>query len=124
MNGIDLTLFVLVIALVVSAIARRVPAPEPVVIATLGVAVGLGWHLVALPAIRLPADRILFMFLPPLLATAAHALPLGAFRRNLRAIGLLAVGLVMTTMGVTAWVAHAWLGFSWASAFLLGAIVS
>lgn len=125
MTGLDLTLLVLVLTLAVAAGARRLTTPMPVVLAAAGMALGLVWHLIPwLAPVSLPPNLVLPLFLPPLLTSAAHALPLGAFRRNLRPITLLAVGLVLATMLATAATAHAVVGLSWGAAFVLGAIVS
>ena len=72
----------------------------------------------------MPPDLVLFVFLPPLLTTAAYALPLRAFRRNLLPITLLAVGLVLATTGLVAVIGHAVAGLGWAAAFVLGAILA
>ena len=124
MNGVDLTLLVLVLALVSAAAARRVSVPMPVVLATAGIAVGIAWRLAGLPEIRVPPQRVLFVFLPPLLTSAAYALPLAGVRRNARAIGVLAIGLVLTTMVAAAVVTRLSLALPWAVAFALGAIVA
>ena len=125
MNRVDVALLVLVLTFGAAIGARRLATPMPVVLATVGIALGAAWHLVpGLPSVSVPADRVLLVFLPPLLTTAAYSLPLGAFRRNLRPIALLAVGLVLATMAATALVAHAAAGLSWAAAFVLGAIVA
>ena len=125
MNTADVTLLVLGLTLAAVLGARRLSTPPPVVLAAAGLAVGAMWHLIpGLPAVRIPPERVLFLFLPPLLTNAAYALPLGAFRRNLLPIGLLAVGLVLATMAGVGLVAHATAGLPWAVALVLGAIVA
>ena len=124
MNGVDLTLLVLVLALAAAAAARHVRVPMPVVLAAAGVAVGIGWRLVGLPEIHVPPERVLLVFLPPLLTSAAYALPLAGVRRNARAIAVLAIGLVLVTMVAAAVVAKLSLALPWAVAFALGAIVA
>ncbi|MHB1332505.1 MAG: hypothetical protein ACYCY1_07905 [Sulfuriferula sp.] len=58
--------------------------PAPIAFAGVGIGVGAAWQLVpSLPVMRMPPELVLFIFLPPLLTTAAYALPLRAFRRNL-----------------------------------------
>jgi len=67
---------------------------------------------------------VLFIFLPPLLTSAAYALPIGAVWKNISSISLLAVGLVIATMAATAAIAHLVVGLAWSAAFVLGAIIS
>lgn len=125
MTGVDVTFIVLGLTLATALLAPHLPIPAPAVFAAVGIGVGTAWHLVpALPAIRMPPDLVLLIFLPPLLMTAAYALPLQAFRRNLLPIGLLAVGLVLATTGIAAVIAHAYAGLGWAAAFVLGAILA
>ncbi|MDQ6684560.1 MAG: cation:proton antiporter, partial [Pseudomonadota bacterium] len=125
MTTVDVVFIVLGLTLAAALLAPRLPIPAPVVFAAVGIGVGLLWHLVpGLPAIRLPPELVLFVFLPLLLTTAAYALPLQAFRRNLLPIGLLAVGLVLVTTGVVALIGHAYAGLGWAAAFVLGAILA
>ena len=85
---------------------------------------GIGF-IPGLPAVELPPEAVLVIFLPPLLYSAAFFSSLRDLRDNKRPIGLLAVGLVvMTTLGIGV-VAHAVVDdLSWAAAFTLGAIVA
>ena len=125
MNGVDVALLVLALTLGSALIARCLPVPAPVTLAIIGAFAGGIWHFIpALPPVRVPPDRVLFAFLPPLITSAAYALPLQAFRRNLRPIASLAIGLVLATMAVVACIAHAVGGLPWAWALVLGAIVS
>lgn len=125
MNTIDVAFVLMSLALATALAARRISVPAPVLFAAVGIVGGAVWHLVpALPPVRMPPDLVLFAFLPPLLMTAAYALPLQAFGRNLLPIVLLAVGLVLATMGVAAIVGHALVGLPWAAAFALGTIIA
>ena len=125
MTPIDAGFLLLGLILATALLARRSSVPEPVIFAFVGLAAGVGWHLVpALPAVTMPPDLVLFVFLPLLLTTAAYALPVKAFRRHLLPIGLLAIGLVVATVGVAALVGHALAGLPWAAALLLGAILA
>lgn len=125
MSSLDVALALAVLTLLFAALARRVRTPMPVVLAATGIMAGIAWRLVpGLPVVRVPPSRVLFIFLPPLLTTAAYALPLQALRRNARPILLLAVGLVLATMAATAATAHYLPGLSWAAAFALGAIIA
>jgi monovalent cation/hydrogen antiporter len=81
--------------------------------------------LPGLPAVELPPELVLVVFLPPLLYQAAFFSTLRHLRADLRAITTTAVGLVLVTMAAVAVTAHALVdGLSWAVAFTLGAIVS
>src|SRR6476661_9029442 len=110
----------LVVAL--SALARRLPIPTPILQLAAGLAIGLT------PSLTLPElnpELVFFVFLPPILWSAAMFTSPREFRRNIGNIGLLAVGLVLVTTAVVAMAAHALLpGMPWAVAVALGAIVS
>lgn len=110
----------LVVAL--TALARRLPIPSPILQVLAGAAIGLipGMHLP-----ELEPDVVFFVFLPPILWAAAFFTSLREFRANIRPIGLLAVGLVLATTAAVAFAAHALLpGLPWAVAVAIGAIVS
>src|SRR6476660_1311740 len=85
-----------VVALVValSALARRLPVPTPILQVVAGFLVGL------IPGVSLPdldPDLVFFVFLPPLIWAAAMFTSVRDFRRNFGSIGALAVGLVLVT---------------------------
>lgn len=125
MTPIDVAFVLLGLMLLTGLLARRSNVPAPIIFSVVGFVGGAAWHLVpALPPVSMPPDLVLFAFLPPLLTTAAYALPLKAFRRNLLPIGLLAIGLVLLTTGIAAVVGHSLVGLSWAAAFVLGAIIA
>jgi CPA1 family monovalent cation:H+ antiporter len=113
-----------VVALVVAltALARRLPVPTPVLQVLAGFLVGM------IPGISIPdldPDLVFFVFLPPVLWGAAMFTSLREFKRNLGPIGRLAIGLVLVTTVMVAMVAHALIpGIPWAVAVALGAIVS
>ena len=110
----------LVVAL--TALARRLPLPTPILQVVAGLLVGL------VPRVAIPdlePDLVFFVFLPPILWAAAFFTPLREFKANLRPIGLLAVGLVLATSVAVAVAARALLpGLTWPVAIALGAIVS
>jgi Na+/H+ antiporter len=105
-----------------TAVARRLLVPVPIVLVLGGLALGI---LPGMPSLRLQPDLVFVVFLPPILWSAAYGTSLREFKDNLRPILQLAFGLVIaTTVAVTA-VAHALLpGISWPAALALGAIVS
>src|SRR5215218_6047011 len=105
-----------------SALARQLSLPYPIVLVIGGALFGF---VPGMPEVTLDPDVVLVVFLPPLLYGAAFFSNLGDIRANLRGNTLNAVGLVLVTMCVVAVVAHALVpGLSWAAAFALGAIVS
>lgn len=110
----------LVIAL--TALARRLPVPTPILQVVAGLLVGM------VPGVAIPElepDIVFFVFLPPILWAAAFFTPLREFKANIRTIGLLSVGLVLATAAAVAVTAHALLpGLPWPVAVALGAIVS
>ncbi len=105
-----------------TALARRLLVPYPILLVLGGLALAF---VPGIPEVALEPELVFVLFLPPILWGAAYFTSLRDFRRNLRAISGLAVGLVLITTLVIGWVAHAIIpGMSWAAAFCLGAIVS
>jgi monovalent cation/hydrogen antiporter len=115
---------VVVAVLVVSltALARRLPVPTPILQVIAGFAVGL------IPGVEIPQldpNLVFFVFLPPILWAAAMFTSVREFKRNIDKIGILAVGLVIVTTAVVAIVARKLFpDLPWAVAVALGAIVS
>ena len=105
-----------------TALARRLPVPTPILQVIAGLLVGL------LPGSSVPAldpDLVFFVFLPPILWSAAYGTSLREFKSNLRSISILAVALVIVTALAVAVAARALIpGLPWAVAIALGAIVS
>lgn len=109
-------------SLAVTAIARRLDWPAPLLL----VAVGLAASFVpGMPDFRLEPDLVLAIVLPPLLYSSALDSSYVNIRRNIRPIALLAVGLVLaTTLGVGL-VAHLAIpALPLPAALVLGAIVA
>ena len=105
-----------------SALARLLTLPYPVVLVVAGAAVGF---LPGLPEVKLDPEVVLVVFLPPLLYGSAIFANYNDLRSNLRGLTLSTVGLVLVTMAAVAVAAHALIaGMSWEAAFVLGAIVS
>ena len=126
MTPADVVLLLLIVTLGAAALGQRSRTPAPVILAIVGVALGVTWRFVPfLPPLQFPPRLVLLIFLPPLLLNAAYALPLGAFRANLRSILMLAVGLVLATTFVSAYAARVALpDLPWISAVVLGAIIA
>jgi monovalent cation/hydrogen antiporter len=105
-----------------TALARRLPVPTPILQVIAGLLVGL------LPGSSLPAldpDLVFFVFLPPILWSAAYGTSLREFKSNLHSISVLAVALVIVTAIAVAAAARALIpDLPWAVALALGAIVS
>jgi len=105
-----------------SALARRLSTPYPIVLVVGGALVGF---VPGLPEVKLDPEVVLVVFLPPLLYGAAFFANLGHIRRSLRPITLNSVLLVLCTMSAVAVGAHELIdGLSWSAAFTLGAVVS
>jgi monovalent cation/hydrogen antiporter len=105
-----------------SALARSLSVPYPIVLVLGGAVLGF---VPGLPEVKLDPEVVLVVFLPPLLYGASIYTNSNDLRANLRGLTLNAVGLVLVTMCVIAWAAHALIPeMPWEAAFVLGAIVS
>jgi monovalent cation/hydrogen antiporter len=115
-------LFLLVTVAALTALARVLGVPYPILLVIGGSLVGFA---PGVPDVQLEPDLVLLIFLPPLLFNAAYFTSVRDLRAHLRPITLTAIGLVLLTMCSVALVAHAAIdGLPWAAAFALGAIVS
>ena len=123
MEHIELVvLFLLVTVAVLTALARVLGLPYPILLVIGGSLVGFA---PGVPDVQLEPDLVLLIFLPPLLFNAAYFSSVRDLRAHARAITLTSIGLVLLTMCSVALVAHAAIdGVPWAAAFALGAIVS
>src|SRR5256714_2436587 len=107
---------------VLSALARRLSVPYPIVLVVAGALFGF---IPGLPVVKLDPKVVLVVFLPPLVYGVSIFANFGDLRANLRGLTLSTVGLVLVTMCAVAWAAHALIpGLPWEAAFVLGAIVS
>jgi monovalent cation/hydrogen antiporter len=105
-----------------SALARHLSVPYPIVLVIGGALIGF---VPGLPEVELDPEVVLVVFLPPLLYGASIFANFGDLRANVRALTLNAVGLVLATMCAVAGAAHVLIsGLPWEAAFVLGAIVS
>jgi monovalent cation/hydrogen antiporter len=115
-------LFLLVTVAALTALARVLRVPYPILLVIGGSLVGFA---PGVPDVQLEPDLVLLIFLPPLLFNAAYFSSVRDLRSYARAITLTAIGLVLLTTCSVAIVAHAAIeGLPWAAAFALGAIVS
>ena len=106
---------------------RSTPSPAASRSRTRSSSSSAGWRSAwcrGCPQVELDPELVLFVFLPPLLYSAAFFADLPALRRDIRSLSLTSIGLVLLTVVVVAVVGHAFLGLTWAMAFALGAIVS
>ncbi|MBV8203779.1 MAG: Na+/H+ antiporter [Candidatus Eremiobacteraeota bacterium] len=116
--------FLLILGLIVVlvGIANRIGIAWPIVLVLSGMAIG---YIPNAPALSLPPDLVLVVFLPPLLYWESVTAPTGEFVSGAWWIFQLAVGLVIVTTVAVAVVAHALVpALGWAAAFVLGAAVS
>jgi monovalent cation/hydrogen antiporter len=122
LDDVEIIIVALLVSVtVLSAAARAVDIPYPIVMVIGGVLLGL---VPGLPDVQLDPDLVLLVFLPPLLYTGAFFSNLRDLRTDLRAISLLSIGLVIATVVVVAVVAHEFIdGLSWPVCFVLGSIV-
>lgn len=120
------TLFALVIgAVVVAGVAKKLKVSAPILLVVVGLAVG------SIPGLaddysltKLDPEVVLFLTLPPLLYAEASESSYLGMRQAARALGLLSVGLVLATTIIVGVVMHYACGLSLAAAFMLGALVA
>lgn len=117
----ETTLILLMIAVALLQVARKLTIPYPTMLAMAGVAVAaMPWNL----SISIDPHLAMALFIAPALLDSAFDFPIQALKRHWAAlIGLAAVAVVLTT-GAVAWLAVAWTGMPLAAAIALGAIVS
>jgi CPA1 family monovalent cation:H+ antiporter len=119
--------FEVVIALLVggaalAALARRIGAPYPALVALAGAALAL---IPGVPTLVLDPELALALFVAPVLLDAAFDSSPRDLRANWRPVASLALGAVALTIVVVALVAHALVpGMPWPAAIALGAIVA
>src|SRR5881398_1873726 len=85
-----------------SALARAINIPYPIVLVVGGALMGF---VPGLPEVKLNPEVVLVVFLPPLLYGASVFANFNDLRRNLRPLTLSTIGLVLATMCTVAWVA-------------------
>ena len=121
-SPIELVLGMLVVAVALGYVARRIGVAYPILLLLGGLVLGF---LPGLPDIELDPDLVFLLLLPPILFGAGYSTPIRDFKANARPIALLAIGLVLFTtivVGVVAQVAIP--GLPATAAFALGAIVA
>jgi monovalent cation:H+ antiporter, CPA1 family len=111
----------LLIALTVILITRRLTVPYTLGLVIVGLIIGL---LNLAPEIRLTPDLVLFVFLPALLFEGAWSLSVTHLRANWRPTFLLAVPGLLLSLVLIALPLHFFAGLDWLNAFLLASILS
>jgi CPA1 family monovalent cation:H+ antiporter len=116
------TLVMLVGAVCLTALARRINVPYPSLLALGGVGLAL---LSTGPEFALDPELALALFVAPVLLDAAFDTSVRDLRANWIPIACLVLAAVGITTIAVAWTAHAMVpGMSWATAIALGAIVA
>jgi CPA1 family monovalent cation:H+ antiporter len=117
------TLLVLVlVAVILAALARRVGAPYPVFLALGGALLAF---LPGAPLFAVPPELALALFIAPVLLDAAYDASLRDLKDNWAPIASLVVVAVGVTTAAVALVTRALVpGISWAAAIVLGAVVA
>src|ERR1700742_5333747 len=107
---------------VFAGLARRLKVPYPILLVIAGLLLSF---LPGMPRIGLDPSLVFFVFLPPLLYSAAWTLSWREFQRNFVSIAMLAAGLVsFTVLGLAMTAGSLLPGFDWKAAVLLGAVVA
>ena len=122
LNPIELVLGLLVVAIALAYLARRIGIAYPILLVLGGLALGF---LPGLPHIELEPEVVFLLLLPPILFGAGYSTPIRDFKANARPIALLAIGLVLFTTAAVGIVANALVPeLGMPAALALGAIVA
>ncbi|WP_328595231.1 Na+/H+ antiporter [Actinomadura macrotermitis] len=109
-------------ALAVAGLARRFGAPAPLALVIAGLLISF---VPGLPEFELDPELVLYVFLPPLLFSAAWQSSYYNMRENVRSIGLLSIGLVLFTTLLVGYAAYLLVpDLPLPAALVLGAIVA
>jgi monovalent cation/hydrogen antiporter len=121
MSLFELTLVLLVIAVLVAGLARRLAAPYPAFLALAGAALAF---LPNAPVVQIEPDLALALFIAPVLLDAAFdTSPRDLKRYAWPLVSLVLVAVVLTTIAVAV-VGYVFAGLPLAAAIALGAIVA
>jgi hypothetical protein len=121
MTFFESLLVLLLAAIALLQVARRLSLPYPAMLAGAGVIVAL---IPGAPTIPIEPSTYLALFMAPALVDAAYDFPPGATRRFLSPLITFAVVAVILTTGVVALIGTTFLGLPVAAAIALGAIVA
>lgn len=111
----------LLIALIVILVARRLAVPYTLGLVVVGLLIGF---FSPIPAIHLTPELVLFVFLPALLFEGSWAISVQRLRKNWVHVFLLAGPALLLALTLIAVPLHFFAGLDWGTAFLLGAILS
>ncbi len=116
------TILLLLGAVLLSAVARRIRVPYPAFLALGGIVIAF---IPGAPHLTLDPHLALALFVAPVLLDAAYDTSLKDLKENWRPIGALAIVAVLVTTTAVALVTHLLVpGIPWAAAIALGAIVA
>jgi NhaP-type Na+/H+ or K+/H+ antiporter len=121
MTFFESLLVLMLAAIVLLQVARRLSLPYPAMLAGAGVIVAL---IPGTPIIPIEPSTYFALFIAPALVDAAYDFPPGATRRFLAPLIAYAVVAVILTTCVVAGIASTFLGLPLAAAVVLGAIVA
>jgi hypothetical protein len=121
MSFFESLLVLLLVAIVLLQISRRLSVPYPSMLALAGAAVAL---VPGMPYISLDPHTALALFIAPALLDAAFDFPLGTARRFWVPLLVFAIGGVCATAAAVAFAGWAFAGLPIAAALVLGAIVA
>ncbi|MEI9430915.1 cation:proton antiporter [Mesorhizobium sp. Cs1299R1N3] len=117
----ELTLVLLLTAVALTALSRRLEIPYPSLLALAGVAIAF---VPGAPVIEIDPELALALFIAPVLLDAAYDTSLRDLKRYRLSLVLLALGAVVFTTVVVAFVGWKMAGLPIAAAVALGAIVA
>ncbi|MCV3207293.1 sodium:proton antiporter [Mesorhizobium sp. YC-39] len=117
----ELTLVLLLIAVALTALSRRLEIPYPSLLALAGVGIAF---VPGAPTIEIDPELALALFIAPVLLDAAYDTSLRDLKRYRLSLALLALGAVVFTTVVVAFVGWKMAGLPIAAAIALGAIVA
>ncbi|HEX6773342.1 MAG TPA: cation:proton antiporter [Acidobacteriaceae bacterium] len=121
MTFFESLLILLLVAIALLQLARRLSLPYPTMLAGAGVVVAL---VPGAPSFSIDPATGLALFIAPAVIDAAFDFPPGAPRRFVAPLVAFAVVAVVLTAVVVAWIAHSFLGLPLAAGIALGAIVA
>ncbi|MGK6320083.1 cation:proton antiporter [Sphingomonas sp. DT-204] len=121
MTFFESLLALMLVAVLLLQVSRRLGLPYPTLLAAAGVAVGM---IPGAPSILIAPETALALFLAPVLIDAAYDYPIGAARKLLAPLVVYAVVAVIVTALAVAGIGVAMLGLPLAAALTLGAIVA
>src|SRR5437588_7454257 len=118
----EVVVAMLLVGAALAAVARRIGAPYPALVALAGAALAL---IPGLPTLVLDPELTLALFVAPVLVNAAYDASPRDLRANWRPVASLALGAVALTIAVVAVVAKLLVpDMPWGAAVALGAIVA